>query len=84
VRSKAEGRRVVISVRDHGPGMTDEIMARAFKPVVRGDVGRSDQGGTSIGLAIAKAQAAASKGVSTLQNHPAGGLVASLTFEMVG
>lgn len=76
---------VIISVRDHGPGMSEEALGRAFLPFVRGNAKIRDarSGGTGIGLAIAKAQAAASDGTLTLVNHPAGGMVASVVFDMV-
>lgn len=68
---------IVISVRDHGPGMTDELIAHAFEPFFRG---RGQEGtlGTGIGLTIAQAQAHATGGELTLGNHPEGGLLVLL------
>lgn len=70
---KVEGG-VVISVRDHGPGMSDDLIAQAFEPFVRG---REQEGtlGTGIGLTIARAQARATGGELTICNHPEGGLL---------
>jgi signal transduction histidine kinase len=65
---------VVISVRDHGPGMSDDLIAHAFEPFFRG---RGQEGtlGTGIGLTIARAQAHATGGELTICNHPEGGLL---------
>jgi signal transduction histidine kinase len=66
---------IVISVRDHGPGMTDDLIAHAFEPFFRG---RGQEGtlGTGIGLTIA--QAHATGGELTVSNHPEGGLLVLL------
>jgi signal transduction histidine kinase len=47
-RQKGEG--IEISVRDTGPGMSDEERERAFEPYYRGE-----GGGAGLGLAIARA-----------------------------
>jgi signal transduction histidine kinase len=65
---------VSINIRDHGPGMSPELLARAFEPFVRGDTQLSSGDGTGIGLTIAKAQAAATGATLILENDPAGGL----------
>lgn len=69
---------VVITVRDHGPGMDASLLPRAFEPFVRGDTSRSSGDGSGIGLPIARAQAAAIGGTIDLRNHPDGGLEATL------
>lgn len=68
---------VIVSVRDHGPGMSEDLIARAFEPFVRGE-GQDTTLGTGIGLTIAQAQARASGGELTLRNHPEGGLLVEL------
>lgn len=48
------GSAVELSVRDHGPGLTDAFAERAFERFARADAGRS-AGGTGLGLAIVRA-----------------------------
>jgi signal transduction histidine kinase len=67
----------VVTIRDHGPGMPEALLARVFEPFVRGDA-QGNTLGTGIGLTIAKAQARAIGGELTLRNHPQGGLIAAL------
>jgi len=68
---------IVISVRDHGSGMSDDLIGHAFEPFLRG---REQEGtlGTGIGLAIARAQAQATGGELAICNHPEGGLLVLL------
>ncbi|WP_322966309.1 sensor histidine kinase [Sphingomonas fuzhouensis] len=65
---------IVISVCDRGPGMPDAMLSRAFEPFFRGDVGV--KGGSGIGLAIARAQAATMDGEVVLERRAGGGLCA--------
>lgn len=80
VSCKAEEGRVVISVRDHGPGLSPESIERMFEPFVRGeaDKAKGPGAGTGIGLTIARAQARTSGADVRLRNHPEGGLVAEI------
>jgi len=73
-----EGRDVVVSIRDNGPGMSDGMLQRAFEPFVRGDTPRASGDGSGIGLTIARSQAASISAELTLSNHVDGGLEATL------
>lgn len=56
VRLAADLRMVVISVRDHGVGMTEEQCGKMFERFWRGDPSRArTTGGTGLGMAIALA-----------------------------
>ncbi len=71
--------RAILSVRDHGPGLTPEAAARAFEPFYRADPARSrDRGGAGLGLAIAAGVVNAHGG--SLRYVPAEG--GGATFEM--
>ncbi len=68
----------IVEVRDHGPGVRDEIKARLFEPFWRADDSKSR--GTGLGLAIVAEIAAAHGGAVGVENHPEGGAVFRLTL----
>ena len=70
---------VLVSVRDHGPGVPEEALASLFDPYVRLAHGRdSNDGGMGLGLGIARGVVEAHGGALELANHPEGGLVATV------
>ncbi|GAB1646348.1 sensor histidine kinase [Krasilnikovia sp. MM14-A1259] len=73
---------VVISVRDHGPGLDPEVIGRAFERFWRADDGRAAHGGNGLGLSIAREIAEAHGGTLGLHDRRAdgGGLEARLTL----
>jgi signal transduction histidine kinase len=76
-----DGTAVVISVRDQGPGIPAEHLARVFEPFYRVESSRNrDTGGTGLGLCIARDIAQAHGGSLTLANLPQRGLQATLTL----
>jgi len=75
----AEG--VSVIVRDHGPGLPDEMLERAFAPFMRMEGSRSrETGGTGLGLTIARTLAGKIGATLTLRNHPEGGLEARVVW----
>jgi len=75
----AEDGWVAIRIRDHGPGVAPEALGTVFEPRVRLSHGRSsNEGGLGLGLGIARSIVQAQGGTLTLDNHPQGGLVASV------
>ncbi|ARE40994.1 Two-component hybrid sensor and regulator [Rhodovulum sp. P5] len=64
-----------LSVRDDGPGMEPEVLARAKEPFF---TTRTDAGGTGLGLAMVDSFARRSGGALTLQSDPRQGLTASI------
>ncbi len=77
VENEPDGVRVTI--RDRGPGIAPDDVARALAPFVRLEPSRNQQtGGFGLGLTIAQAIVEGHGGALTLANHPDGGLVASV------
>ncbi len=64
----------VLSVRDHGPGMNEEVAARALERFYRADPARSrDRGGSGLGLAIVDAIVQAHQGSTAIESLPGEG-----------
>lgn len=69
VRLRRDGDRAVLEVVDHGPGMSDQVAARAFERFYRADPARSrHRGGSGLGLAIVEATVSAHHGTVTLES----------------
>ncbi len=76
-----DGPAVVIRVRDQGPGIPEEHLAKVFEPFYRVESSRNrDTGGTGLGLCIARDIAQAHGGSLKLSNLPHRGLLATLTL----
>ena len=72
---------VEIAVRDRGPGVPADQLARITEPFYRLDASRNaDTGGSGLGLAIAQRLAQALGGHLILRNREGGGLQALLTL----
>ncbi|MGV7208049.1 ATP-binding protein [Oxalobacteraceae bacterium A2-2] len=68
-----------IRIRDGGPGIAQDQMARVFEPFYRIETSRSrESGGTGLGLTIARNIAEQHGATVTLANHPEGGLEVTL------
>ncbi len=70
----AQGAGVGVRVRDHGPGVPDDQIARLLRPFARLDDERSDRGGSGLGLAIVDRLAQRYGGTCRLSNADGGGL----------
>jgi len=77
VRATIEGGTAVLTVRDHGPGLSPEGLLHAFDRFWQADPARH-QGGAGLGLAIVAAVAAGHGGAATVANAPDGGAVFSI------
>jgi two-component system phosphate regulon sensor histidine kinase PhoR len=76
-----EGDRVELSVRDDGPGIPAESIARIFERFYRADKARSrEQGGTGLGLAIVKNVVQAHGGEVRVESTPGAGAEFFLTL----
>ena len=74
------GSRPVLSVRDHGSGLSQSDAEHAFDRFYRGAASRGVPG-SGIGLAIAQAIAERHGAVLRLENAPGGGAIATVSFE---
>ncbi|MBU4433544.1 MAG: ATP-binding protein, partial [Alphaproteobacteria bacterium] len=78
--ARTEGR-VVVAVRDHGPGLPPDRIDALFEPFARLDPSRSrDSGGVGLGLTIARRMAERAGATLTLANHPESGLIAEVSL----
>ena len=79
---RAAGDFAEIEVTDHGPGLGEEDMRRAFERFFRTDSSRArtSSGGSGLGLAIVRAIAVAHGGSAVASRPPAGG--ASFTIRL--
>lgn len=73
----------IISVRDHGPGIPEGSAEQLKRPFSRLDTARSNANGTGLGLAIVDRFVRRHSGKLVLENHPEGGLVASIRLPLV-
>lgn len=77
LRTRVDGKHVVLSVMDEGPGVNEADIPRLFQPFTRGDAARGGRG-TGLGLAIVKRIAEMHRARISLHNRPEGGLEARL------
>lgn len=66
-----------ITIRDFGPGMTQDVMQKAFLPYFS-----TKAEGSGIGLSVCREVMDAHHGQIILNNHPEGGLQVSLNFSL--
>ena len=79
VSASLGGNRVIVRIRDGGPGIPEGEQKAVFTPFFRLESSRSrETGGTGIGLTIARNIAVKHGGAVYLRNHPQGGLEATL------
>jgi signal transduction histidine kinase len=79
INARSETGAVTIAVRDHGPGVPEDAFASLFDPYVRLAHGREqNDGGMGLGLGIARSVIEAHGGQLILENHPEGGLNATI------
>nr|WP_328707603.1 HAMP domain-containing sensor histidine kinase [Streptomyces sp. GS7] len=77
-----EGGRLVIRVRDHGPGIPEEVLPHVFDRFYKASASRPRSEGSGLGLSIALENAHIHGGEITAANHPEGGAVFTLRLPM--
>ncbi|MGQ7957224.1 sensor histidine kinase [Pseudomonas sp. SP16.1] len=75
-----QGERLLLGVRDHGPGVAAAHLARLGEPFFRAP--GQNGAGHGLGLAIARRAAQRHGGELLLANHPEGGFVATLSLPL--
>lgn len=79
VRVCAAGGDALIEIDDDGPGIPEAALAHVFEPFARLETSRNrDQGGSGLGLALARAIVRDHGGELTLENREGGGLRATI------
>jgi two-component system sensor histidine kinase CpxA len=83
VTASAKRDRVTLLVRDEGPGVPADSLARLFEPFYRVDIARTrESGGTGLGLAIVKTCIESCNGTVTARNHEHGGLEIEVELDL--
>jgi two-component system osmolarity sensor histidine kinase EnvZ len=72
---------IIISVRDHGPGVAPGKLAQLTTPFYRGDAARTAATGAGLGLAIVEKAMQRMGGQFEIDNAPDGGLVAHIRLK---
>ena len=80
IRVQRQQQRLLLSVRDHGPGVAEAHLQQLGKPFFRAP-GQS-AAGHGLGLAIARRAAQRHSGELLLANHPEGGFIATLSLPL--
>ncbi|HAF42766.1 MAG TPA: nickel transporter [Sphingobium sp.] len=76
------GGRLLIQVRDHGPGIPADQIDQMFEPFTRGPSGQpGGRHGTGIGLTIARSLAMSFEAAVRLRNATDGGVVATIDMK---
>jgi two-component system, OmpR family, osmolarity sensor histidine kinase EnvZ len=75
------GNWIILSVRDHGPGVAQEKLPQLTTPFFRGDAARTAATGAGLGLAIVEKAMQRMGGSLELANAPDGGLIAHLRLQ---
>ncbi|WP_275307903.1 sensor histidine kinase [Streptomyces yunnanensis] len=76
------GGELVIRVRDHGPGIPEEVLPHVFDRFYKASASRPRSEGSGLGLSIAQENAHIHGGRISAANHPEGGAVFTLRLPM--
>ncbi|MCN9243845.1 HAMP domain-containing histidine kinase [Streptomyces sp. RY43-2] len=78
VRVREEGEDLLIAVRDHGPGIPEDVLPHVFDRFYKASASRPRSEGSGLGLSIALENAHIHGGRITAANSPEGGAVFTL------
>ncbi|MFF4601900.1 ATP-binding protein [Streptomyces sp. NPDC001339] len=80
--ARTAGEQLVIRVRDHGPGIPEEVLPHVFDRFYKASASRPRSEGSGLGLSIALENAHIHGGEITAANLPEGGAVFTLRLPM--
>jgi signal transduction histidine kinase len=81
ISTSTQGALAVVVIRDFGPGIAQAQMAKVFEPHVRLQHAQiKNQGGSGLGLGLARNTIHQFNGTLQLANHPKGGLIVTVTL----
>jgi len=81
VSLRKSGRKLTITICDHGPGIPKSDLEAVFQPFQRVETSRNrETGGVGLGLAVVRSIVRGHGGEVTLKNAPHGGLCATVTL----
>jgi two-component system, OmpR family, osmolarity sensor histidine kinase EnvZ len=75
---------VLLKVRDHGVGVSEETLKHITQPFFRGDAARTEATGAGLGLAIVEKTVQRMGGMFALANTVSGGLAAHIKLRKAG
>jgi two-component system osmolarity sensor histidine kinase EnvZ len=81
VSATRQGAWVELRVRDHGPGVPPDRLARLTTPFYRGDAARTAASGAGLGLAIVEKSVQRLGGQLSISNAEGGGLITVLKLQ---
>ncbi|MGK5632308.1 ATP-binding protein [Streptomyces sp. URMC 123] len=82
VAVREDGEQLVVEVRDHGPGIPEDVLPHVFDRFYKASASRPRSEGSGLGLSIAMENAHIHGGDITAANSPEGGAVFTLRLPM--
>jgi len=82
IRTTSQGRRAVVEIADHGPGVPDDQINQLLKPFTRLDAARGQANGAGLGLAIVERVVSRHNAELTVRNREGGGLLVQLALPL--
>lgn len=82
IKLNGHGRRALVEIQDHGPGVPDDQIAQLLKPFTRLDTARGQANGAGLGLAIVDRVVSRHNAELTVLNREGGGLLLQLSLQL--
>ncbi|HEX8478210.1 MAG TPA: ATP-binding protein [Telluria sp.] len=82
IRQNGAGRRALVEIQDHGPGVPDDQIAQLLKPFTRLDSARGQANGAGLGLAIVERVVSRHNAELTVRNREGGGFLLQLALQL--